>query len=306
MPLQELLPVDDRTAQWSVWGTTARIVVSEPAALDDAAELVRLELDAIDVTASRFRSDSELMTVPTGRPVRISPLLARLVASALVAAEHTDGDVDPTVGNALVRLGYDRDLELIGDSVRLGPVGYVRRTDWRQVVLDGLQLTVPAGARLDLGATAKAFAADACADKIACTLGVGALVSLGGDIATAGPPPSDGWQVLVSDGPGEPAQVISVPAGAAVATSSTIARTWTAGGQALHHIVNPRTGWPVPPVWRTVSVGAWRCIEANTFATAAIVRGRSALNWLRLPARLVDANGRVHTVGGWPVERAAT
>jgi thiamine biosynthesis lipoprotein len=98
--------------------------------------------------------------------------------------------------------------------------------------------------------------------------------------------------------------VISVPAGAAVATSSTIARTWTADERALHHIIDPRTGWPAPPVWRTVSVGAWRCVEANTFATAAIVRGRSALNWLRCPARLVDANKRVHTVGGWPVERA--
>ncbi len=305
MPLQELLPVDDHTAQWSVWGTTARAVVTDRAARDDATELLRRELAAVDATASRFRFDSELMTLPTGRPVGISPLLAELVACALVAAERTNGDVDPTVGNALVRLGYDRDFELIGDSVRLGPVNLVRRRDWREVTLDGRWLTLPEGARLDLGATAKAYAADRAADVIARTLGVGALVSLGGDVATAGPAPFGGWHVLVSDGPAEPTQVIAVPAGAAVATSSTIARTWAADGRTMHHIVDPRTGWPVPPVWRTVSVGAWRCVDANTYATAAIVRGLSALSWLRLPARLVGADKQVHTVNGWPAREEA-
>jgi thiamine biosynthesis lipoprotein len=93
-----------------------------------------------------------------------------------------------------------------------------------------------------------------------------------------------------------------MPAGAAVATSSTIARTWRLDGQTLHHIIDPHTGWPAAPVWRTVSVGAWRCLDANTYATAAIVRGWSALKWLRLPARLVDAHRQVHTVGRWPAE----
>jgi thiamine biosynthesis lipoprotein len=300
MPLRELLPVDDCTTQWSVWGTSARLVVTEPAALGEATEILRRELAGVDATVSRFRSDSELMTLPTGRPVRVSPLLAKLMACALLAAERTDGDVDPTVGDALVRLGYDRDFELIGDRARLGSIRHVRRLDWRQIAFDGRQLTVPDGTRLDLGATAKAFAADTAAELIAGTLGVGVLVSLGGDVATAGAEPSGGWHVLVSDGPGEPDQVITVPAGAAVATSSTIARTWSADGQAMHHIVDPRTGWPVPPVWRTVSVGAWRCVEANAYATAAIVRGMAALRWLRLPARLVSANKQVHTVHGWP------
>jgi thiamine biosynthesis lipoprotein len=71
----------------------------------------------------------------------------------------------------------------------------------------------------------------------------------------------------------------------------------------LHHILDPRTGLPAEPVWRTVSVAAGSCADANAASTAAVIRGRRALGWLArlgLPARLVDATGAVFTVAGWP------
>jgi len=73
----------------------------------------------------------------------------------------------------------------------------------------------------------------------------------------------------------------------------------------LHHILDPRTGLPAAPVWRTVSVAAGSCVDANTASTAAIIRGREAPSWLAglgLPARLVDEAGAVLTVAGWPAE----
>jgi thiamine biosynthesis lipoprotein len=60
-------------------------------------------------------------------------------------------------------------------------------------------------------------------------------------------------------------------------------------------------------VWRTVSVAAATCVDANIAATAAIVRGEDAPSWLeelRLPARLVSRDGEVVTVAGWPAEVA--
>jgi thiamine biosynthesis lipoprotein len=157
--------------------------------------------------------------------------------------------------------------------------------------------------RLDLGATAKAVAADRCARLVSGSLGVGVLVSLGGDIATAGPGPVGGWQVLVRDRPGEPSTTVRIADGTALATSSTLGRRWTAGGQSRHHILDPRTCLPAEPVWRTVSVGAPDCLAANTLSTAAIVRGHAAVPWLRslgAPARLVAADASVVTLGGWP------
>ena len=154
------------------------------------------------------------------------------------------------------------------------------------VRLDGQSLTLPAGVRLDLGATAKAWAADRSAARITSRLGCGVLVSLGGDIAVAGPAPDGGWRIRVQDvtgAPGDPPAgpyaLIAIRDGG-LATSSTAARRWQRGGDVLHHILDPRTGLPAEPVWRTVSVAAGSCADANAASTAAVIRGRRALGWL--------------------------
>jgi thiamine biosynthesis lipoprotein len=304
MSLLERLSVGEDTAQWSVWGTTARVVVTEPRRLGTATRLVRAQLAAVDQACSRFRPDSEISRLQRagGRKVLVSPLLAELVAVALRTARYTDGDVDPTVGGAMVRLGYDRDLSLLptcgGWLVRQRPA-----SGWQSVRLEGRRLGVPTGVLLDLGATAKAYTADRCAHLVARRCDTGVLVSLGGDIATAGPAPSGGWRVLVQDQPADPACTVAMPAGAGMATSSTVSRRWRASGRILHHILDPRTCLPAPLAWRSVSVAADSCVYANTLTTASVVRGQDALAWLstlRVPARLVRADGSVVTVGGWP------
>jgi FAD:protein FMN transferase len=75
----------------------------------------------------------------------------------------------------------------------------------------------------------------------------------------------------------------------------------------VHHILDPATGAPCPVVWRTVTVVASTCVQANVASTAAIVLGTGAPGWLahqRLPARLVRPGGEVETVAGWFEEAA--
>jgi FAD:protein FMN transferase len=301
---------------FGVFGTTATLLVSEPGWLDDARAIADAELAAVDLACSRFRPDSELSSLNEsgGAVVGISELFAQLLDAALRAARLTDGDVDPTCGQALAEIGYDRDFAVLqAAGARSEPPGHLSRRvpGWRCVQLDSgrrlAQLTD--GAQLDLGATAKAWAADRCADLIAAKTGCGALVSLGGDIAVAGPPPDGGWRVRVTDdhaaGPGAPGQTVTVRTGG-LATSSTTVRAWAVGGKRMHHIVNPGTGQPAVSCWRTVSVAAGSCVDANTASTAAIIRSDAALPWLReagLPARLVRADGTVETTAGWPSER---
>jgi thiamine biosynthesis lipoprotein len=319
MPLAELLPLTPAVRQWSVWGTTARIVVTDPRLGDDAQSLLAGHLAAVDAACSRFREDSELAVVQRrlatepGVPVTISPLLAELVTAALQAADRTDGDVDPTLADDLAALGYDRDYALIElqSPVRMR-LRLTRRNRhrWTDVRLVGSQsggrrLMMAPGVHLDLGASAKAFAADRAAAAVAEQFGCGVLVSLGGDIATAGPAPAAGWQVLVQDGGQEPASRIRLDAGG-LATSSTVSRRWRNGTRAVHHILDPASGQPAEPVWRTVSVAAASCAEANALSTAAVVRGWQALDLLRAggnSARLVGADGEIIRLGHWPVER---
>jgi thiamine biosynthesis lipoprotein len=234
--------------------------------------------------------------------------MAHLLEEALVAARLTDGDVDPTVGGAVRRLGYDRDLRLVTDDG--GPVRAVITPvpGYRSLRLDGSRLHKGAGVELDLGATAKAAAADRAAALVHGALGTGVLVSLGGDIATAGAAPGSGWQVHVQDRDEDPWTQVELPAGSAIATSSTVSRQWRRGGRTLHHVVDPRTGQPARPVWRSVTVAAGTCLHANAVTTAALVRGEKAVDWVRglgLPARFLRADGVLVHTDGWPTGEAA-
>jgi thiamine biosynthesis lipoprotein ApbE len=297
-----------------------QLVVTDPDKISEARELLSEDLAELDRACSRFRPDSEVSQLghtpagPSGLvTATVSPLLAEAVSVALRAASLTDGDVDPTVGGALSALGYDRDFAAVSVNGPATTVSVQMIPGWRSVSvdLDAHRVTMPAGIQLDLGATVKAWAADRSAASLARKLGCGVLVSLGGDTAVAGQSPEGGWRIRVQDVTGAPDALPQGPAaviairGGGLATSSTAARRWSRGGNVLHHILDPRTGLPAAPVWRTVSVAAATCADANTAATAAIIRGWQAPAWLtvlRLPSRLVETNGIVHTIVGWPPE----
>jgi len=298
------------TGSFGALGTTAVACVADDDRLADALAILRAELDQIDQACSRFRDDSELSRVNhgDGSPCLVTQLLYEAVAIALDAAETTGGILDPTVGAAVRANGYDRSFAELGASgPRLGRVTFAGVPGWRMVELDPdtQTLRVPAGVELDLGATAKAFAADRAAAAIRIYTDTDVLVSLGGDIAVAGAP-EGGWSVLIADdhrarldGPGP---VIAITTGG-LATSSTTVRNWTIGDDEYHHLIDPRTGTSAQTPWRTVSVAADSCLAANTASSTALILGDAAPNWLadrKLPARLVRRDGACTYVAGWP------
>jgi thiamine biosynthesis lipoprotein len=303
----------EAVVSFPVWGTTAYLLVTDPQRMAAARRALDAEIIAMGDACDRFRPDSELSRVNAadGGPVRVSTLFAETLAQAIQVAEATGGAVDPTVGSALIAAGYDRDLAEVlrreaaeRDASR--PVA-----GWSVVELNGRVVRVPRGVTLDLGATAKACAADRAASRAASEAGCGVLVSLGGDVAVSGPTPAGGWRVRVAEDhraePGDPGQDVAIAEGG-LATSSITVRRWRRGGRWLHHIIDPATGAPAGSCWRAVSVAAATCVDANAAATAALVKGRGADVWLArhdLPARLVRLDGTQVAVAGWPVAQPA-
>jgi thiamine biosynthesis lipoprotein len=296
------------TCERAALGTTALMVMWPRGAEAEACTAVDQALDDLDRQVSRFRPDSELVTAGrnAGLPTVLSQGAADALTVALAAACISSGRVDPTVGAAMCDLGYDRDFAAI-DPCR-PPAPPRPCPGWRSVRLSGRVLRLAPGLRLDLGATAKGLGADRAAFAALSSLGGrgGVLVSLGGDVAVAGEPPVGGWPIGVSEDPaadiGDAAQVVRILRGG-LATSSVLHRRWRTGRTTSHHILDPSTGTPVDGPWRTATVAARTCVEANTASTTAIVAGEAAEGWLSslgLAARLVDRQGRVHLVGGWP------
>ncbi len=304
-----------RTASFSALGTTAVVAVTADAALPSARGALERALRRLDETCSRFRPDSELSraNARSGEPVEISPLLTELLDVALQAAERTNGLVVPTLGAQLRNAGYDRTYALVRARGRFTVAASEPVASWRTVRLDRerLILEVPPGVELDLGATAKAWAADDAAHEIAVDTDAGVLVSLGGDVAVAGPPPAGGWAIRIDDDHAAPLHgagpVVSIVRGG-IATSSTAVRTWRTDRGLAHHLIDPRTGCPAESAWRTVTVAAPTCVDANVAATASFMLDADAPAWLAdrlLAARLVDATGAIVRVGGWPNEAQA-
>lgn len=284
--------------------------------LTRAEQAARRVLAKIDETYSRFRVDSELSRL-NARPeedVAVSPLLANAIDVALRAATETDGLVDPTVGRAMRLIGYDDDFTRIRGRTERIVLHLEAVPGWKAVRFDAGTRCVRLrrGVELDFGSTGKALASELTAEAAITESGArGVLVSVGGDVAMAGAAPFEGWDVLVAtdsrellDGPGE---IVALRDGA-IATSSTAVRRWSRAGVELHHIIDPRTGLSAVTPWRTVSVVADRCVWANAAATAAIVLGDSAVDWLEgrgLAARLVANDGSVVVSRGWPLAAGA-
>ena len=303
-----------RTEDWRALGTGVRLVVAG-GDVEVARAAVVAVLDRVDRAYSRFRADSEItaLNARSGSRQPVSELLGSAIAASLRAARLTDGAVDPTVGRALRAIGYDADFDLIRNpagpiELRLEPI-----PGWRTVELaaDGRSVRVRAGVELDLGSVGKGLAADLAAAAAHDAIGGdgagrGVLVSLGGDIAVRGAAPGGEWRILLAEDSETPTdsagELVAIREGG-LATSSTTVRRWTRGDVTLHHLVDPRTGGPVQSPWRTASVAAGTCLDANTAATAAIVLGEAAIAWFErvgLPARLVALDGSVARVGGWP------
>ena len=169
---------------------------------DAAQQILSAELEAIDLACSRFRQDSELSALNRagGAKVTCSPLFATALQVALRAAELTAGDVDPTCGHSLIRLGYDRDFdELAAQTAPPLTSRPVPAGDWRRVQFDALDAADRIGTRpascSTLARPRRHSPPIWPPPDSGQRLGCGVLVNLGGDIAIAGPPPERGLEV---------------------------------------------------------------------------------------------------------------
>ncbi len=295
-------------AQFPALGATIVLGVTEPERLTAVVAHVRSRIEEVNRALSRFRPDSELSRIDAqpDRPWVVSELFGEVLDLALRAAASTNGWFDPTVRDAVEASGYDRSIELIerdgpGLARPVRPAG-----GWPSVIFDRRSrvLLLPRGVRLDFGGIGKGFAVDyALRDVPRGESGV--LVSAGGDLACAGPPPEGGWPCEVAATPDSAPEATVLLQGGALATSGLGRRQWQRDGERLHHLIDPRTGRPGRSPWRIVTVAARTCAAAEVAAKVGWLMGEAGPDWVAaqgLTARFRALDGRVCTIGCWPVE----
>ena len=236
---------------------------------------------------SRFRADSELSRVnaSAGTWTPVSPPFAELVGVALAHAERTDGLFDPSVLDAMIASGYDRDF----DEVIAGARGALRPPRpcgrWREVETRPGAIRLPEGVGLDLGGIAKGWTVDLAALAAVREGLPWTLVNAGGDLRIAGDAPPIDVRIEDPGAPSETAAWLRLSSGA-LATSSTMRRAW---GPDLHHIVDPRTGAPTDSPIVQATVWAETCVDAEVLATWALLAGTGVAD--TTPCALVTRDG---------------
>jgi thiamine biosynthesis lipoprotein len=286
-------------------GTTISLLLPESQA-EMGAQIVRTLFSEWEQTLSRFLPESELsqLNQQAGTPVAVSDLFYDVLATALTAAQATEGVYDPALLDQLVQLGYDRTFDDLPvdrfDLIIPGEPG----GRWRGIKVDPIrrQVTLPSGIKLDFGGIAKGMAVDAALEGLHQNGINSALVNAGGDLAVLGLPAiADQWPVAV---PGRE-QFWTIPLmSGAIATSGIAHRHWWQGKTLRHHILDPRTGLPAQSDLWSVTVVADRCEQAEVAAKVAFILGSGPgadfLRNHRIAGLLVHADGTWETVEPWP------
>ncbi|MGE0877755.1 MAG: FAD:protein FMN transferase [Acidimicrobiia bacterium] len=277
--------------QFRAMGSPSHLLLGD--APDSLVQWAVDEIERLEQCWSRFRSDSELNVLndSSGGGAEISPTMRDILLRARRLWTSTSGRFDPTVIDALERLGYDRPfLEVDRQRPEAAP-STIPVPSFGGVMIDPARLRVllPAGTRLDLGGIGKGLAADIVTEGLADRGARHVCLALGGDVRVAGDPPVDGWRIPVED-PFTDATLFEWPmTSGAIVTSTTRFRRWERGGRQLHHIIDPATGQSASGGLTAVITAGTEAWWAEGIAKAALIAG---------PTEGADLIRR-HALQGW-------
>ncbi|MFN3949959.1 FAD:protein FMN transferase [Microbacterium sp.] len=268
-------------------------------AIDTAVPLPPLARDAVSVVIerfdrewSRFRDDSLVSALAHGRAASVpAPGDADAMFSLYDELDAaTGGAVNPLVGDALARLGYDA-------RVSLAPAGGPQPAPvWRDVLSWDGPLTLSRPATIDVGAVGKGRLVDLVIDALRPHVEGDVVVDASGDLAARGAPvrvalehPFDATRAI---------GVVTVTDGALCA-SAINRRAW---GEGLHHVLDARTGAPVRAYAATWAL-AETAMRADALATALFFDGgpELAASW-DAPWVRMRTDGRVEWSPGFAGE----
>jgi thiamine biosynthesis lipoprotein len=272
------------------------VVVTGPAALLDTA---RRRIDDLESKWSRFLPASELSRLNEAGSAVVSADTILLVERGVQGWRASEGRFDPTVHDTLVAHGYDRTFESVTGHERIAEA--LPTPGCAGIVVEPMSgvVVLPTGVHLDPGGIGKGLAADIVVGELIAAGAAGALVSVGGDLRAEGEPPrGTSWSIAIDEpAAGGAFGVVSMSAGA-VATSTTRRHRWSAGGETVHHLIDPAVGRPHSGnailVTAVAAEGWWA--EVATKDLIGKAPGTAGLE--ETAALVVTSDGRVHLVGG--------
>ena len=240
------------------------------------------EAKRIEHKFSRYRTDNIVYRINSshGQPIKVDEETAKLLDYAHQCYLLSEGRFDVTSGvlRAVWKFdGSDRIPTQQDITALLDLVG------WDKVKWDVPFITLPKGMEIDLGGIGKEYAVDKTAQILQQQTKHSIVVNFGGDLYITSPRSSgENWRIGLDNpmatGQSSVGQIQLARGG--IATSGDARRYLLKNGVRYSHILNPKTGWPVPDAPRSITVIANTCVEAGMLATFAMLQGANAKQFL--------------------------
>lgn len=279
--------------------------ISSPAdrnVLQEAMDQCRMYNDLLSKTVPG--SDVWKINHGEGKPVRVSRHTIRILELALEMNRVSGGAFNIAVGPAAALWHFTDGTAILPDPEELAQA--IARADCSEIRIEGDTVTVPAEVQIDLGGIAKGYIADRIADHLREKGVRSALLNFGGNIVTVGKrPDGNPWVVGLQSPWGERGKdfwAAVESCDGTLVTSGIYERCFVLDGVVYHHILDPRTGWPVRNNLLTVTAIGRDSFLADAITTALFVlgpeEGMKLAQYYNVHAVFLERGGRVSYTRG--------
>ena len=261
MPATAMAKAEIHTWQGRALGARATLRLAHPDAAAISAR-VASEIDRLEDVFSLFRTESALSRLNRQGSLEAPPVdLLQCLSLADRVNDATEGRFDPTI-QPLWRVYADAAVN--GRTPHTDHLAAARDViGWNNVRFAPERITLKPGMALTLNGIAQGLIADRIADLLADEGLNNVLIDTGEFRALGGEPDGDAWPVQLAAGGQVPLKT------RALATSAPKGTTFGEGKNDESHILDPKTGAPVRPLWREISISAPSAGLADALSTAA-------------------------------------
>lgn len=273
-----------------------------PALLEQAFALCA----SYETTFSRTDPQSEVYRLnhAGGKPTVVSQDLYTVLQTALTFSRMTDGAFDVSICPVVDLWNFSQTSPMMPSEEELAQA--LGKVNWNNIRTDRNTVQLLDGVQLDLGAIAKGYAADGICDFLIEQGVTSAIVDLGGNVKTVGVRP-DGqpFQVGIQKPFEERNTTIGIidVAGQSVVSSGVYERFFRLEDRLYHHILDPKTGYPVQTDLLSVTVVSEDSMMGDALSTSLMMlgleRGRALAEEMGVHAVFVEQTGQLHFTAGF-------
>lgn len=218
------------------------------------------------------RTESEVMSINHSagfNPVTVSKPVYELIKCAKSASMISNSTFNLAIGPLVKRwkIGFKGDTVPPQEEI----TKLLQITHPEDVVLDDSTNSVylnRMGMEIDLGAIAKGYIADRVRDYLINENVNAGIINLGGNVQTLGSP-QGGWSIGLKRPFGNPDDVIGTMEveNKSVVTSGIYERYFEQDGKIYHHILDPKTGYPLDNELYSITIISANSIDGDIWTT---------------------------------------